>query len=651
MVYQNKSKRFFWQKGYSLVELLVAMGVFGVLVTALFSGFIATREGKPQQERRFEAITIFQETVEALRVIREQGWDTVATNGVYYPIQTLTSWALSPGVETINAALGLTRSLEIGDVFRDSSGDIVASGGVLDPSTKAVIITISWSQPLVSSYSHTIYLSRYLDNLAFIHTTVADFDQTGAIATDVVYTSDDDGEIKLDAAGPGRGNWCQPGTAAVSQLDLPRQGAATAITAIQGKVFSATGANASGPSLAYVTVTDTLPPITTLTGTFDGYKTNDVFGTDQYGFLATDTNSSEVVIVNLSTMTLAGYFDIPGAADGDSLFVLGSVGYVTSGATLYAFDVSSILGSSSQPSLGTVSLAGTAKSVYVVGNEAYVAIDSGTNQLQVVSVSNPASMSVLGNLTVNGASGRDVYVREDGNRAYLVTAADASRPEFFIVNIENKSAPTAVSSYDTNGMDPKAVDLVLSGNRAVVVGVGAEEYQVVTITPEANPSRCGGFQEDTGIFDIATVVEGDTDAYAYINTGQASSELKVIEGGPGGSYTMTGEYESAAFDTGSITAFNRLSFTGIVPGDTTLRFQLAGTPLVSGSCGDESYTFVGPDGTSGTYFTLSPNAIPFDSVPGGNDNPARCFKYKVFFDTTNLLQTPVLQDITVNYSP
>lgn len=650
MVYQNKNNKI-WQAGYSLVELLLAIGLFGILVTTLFSGFIATREGRPQQAQRFQAAALFQETIEALRVIREQGWNNVATNGVYYPARTATSWGLQPGAEIIDASTGLTRSLEIDDVYRDSSGAITSIGGTLDLSAKAVTITISWNQPLVSSYSTTIYLTRYLDNLAFIQTTLADFDNPDAIANTVVYTTTVDGEIVLDASGPGRGNWCEPGTAAVSTLDLPRQGAARAITAIQGKVFSGTGENASGVSLAYVTVTDTLPPVTTLAGTFDGFKTNDVFGTDTYGFLATDTNSSEVVIVNLSNMTQAGYYNTPGSTNADSIYVLGNVGYVAVGSTLYTFDMTTVLGSSSQPTLGSIGLAGNAKSVYVVNGYAYVAIDSATNQLQIIDVSNPASMSVTSSFTVNGASGRDAYVNSDGTRAYLATAGNASLPEFFIINIENKSAPSTISSYDTNGMDPWATELVLSGNRAVIVGTGAEEYQVITITPETNPFRCGGFNEDTGIYDISTVVEGDSDAYAYINTGQASSELKVIEGGPGGSYASSGTYESAPLDTGATTAFNRLSFTATVPVDTTLRLQVAGAPQVSGSCSLSTYEFVGPDGTTSTYFTTSPSAIPFDANPGGFDNPAQCFKYRAYFDTTNILSSPILEDVTLNYSP
>jgi len=652
MEYLNKTKNHYLQAGYSLVELILAIGLFGILVTILFTGFITSTEGRPQQEHRFIATSLFQETVEALRIVREQGWDMVKTNGIYYPAQTATSWELLPGLETIDPDINLTRFLEIDDVYRDENGNIVTSGGSLDLSTKKVTITIAWDVPLVSSYSSSIYLTRYLDNLADEDSTQEDFDDPDADPNNVITTLTDDGEVVLgNLEGTGRGNWCNPGTSAVSTLDLPRNGSARAITAIEGKVFSGTGENASGVSLAYVTVTDTIPPVTALEGTFDGYKTNDVFGTDTYGFLATDTNSSEVVIVDLSTMNKIGYYNINGPGDGDSIFVLGNVGFVTDGSDLATFDMSSVVGTDTQPTLDTIALAGTIKSIYVVGDYAYVAIDSSTNQLQIVDVSNPSSMSVTASYTVNGVNGRDVYVSPDETRAYLATGTDATKPEFFIVNIEIKSSPSTVSSYDTNGMDPQAVDMVLSGNMAIIVGTGGEEYQVVTIASENSPVRCGGFNEDTGIFDLGTVEEADGDAYAYINTGQADSELKVIEGGPGEAYSLTGTYESAPLDTGSMSAFNRLTFNATVPSQTSLQLQVSGAQKVAGSCDSATYTFVGPDGSISSYFTTSPEAIPFNNTPGGYDNPAECFKYKAYLETTNIFSTPVLEDVTLNYSP
>jgi len=80
MAYQNKLKVLLAQSAYSLVELLMAIAIFGVLTTILFTGFIATRDGKPQQAQRIQAAVLHQESIEALRIVREQAWDNIANN-------------------------------------------------------------------------------------------------------------------------------------------------------------------------------------------------------------------------------------------------------------------------------------------------------------------------------------------------------------------------------------------------------------------------------------------------------------------------------------------------------------------------------------------------------------------------------------------
>jgi prepilin-type N-terminal cleavage/methylation domain-containing protein len=629
--------------GFSLVELLVAISLFALILPSLYAGFMVSREGKPQQAQRVEAATYLTEMVEAVRVVRERGWEDFAQNGVFHPVINGSTWELVTGSQVIN---GYTRQLQVSDVYRDSSGTIVQSGGILDPSSKKVDILVSWSTPFPSTIESTLYITRYLDNLSYSYETMEDFLQTGHQKEYVEVVADGGGSISLAPGGTGRGDWCQPSI--VGELDLPRQGQARAVSAIPFEVFAGTGANASGVSLAYVTVSNSLPPVPALQGSFDGYKTNDIFGEPGYAYLGTDNNAKEVVIVNTATMQEVGYYNIPGPAQGHSVVVSGNVGYVIYNNMLYLFNTTSKIGD--RPQLGSIQLAGNATSVYVVGTTAYVSIDSTSNQLQIINVANPALPIIVASRTVNGLGGKDVYISPDERRAYLVTAASASHNEFFLINIENKAAPTVISSYDTTGMDPRAVEMVLSGNRAIIVGTGGEEYQVVNIAFEDNPVRCGGLNEDSGIYDIAAVVEPDGDAYAYITTGQSSSELKIIEGGPGNSFNVNGWYQSHFFDAGVTTAFNRFAVVTSLPEGTELRYRVAIADAVNDSCQGANYVFVGPDSTPDTFYTGN-GAFPFDNDGVGYENPGRCFKYRAYFLTDDMLITPVLYEFTVNYSP
>jgi len=621
------------------------MGLATIILPAVYMGLISSRQGRVQQSQRNQASTLMQETVEAVRVVRENGWTAFAVNGTYHPAVSAGTWTLVSGTETVGQFI---RAVDIADVHRDSSGTIVSSGGNNDPSTKQITITVSWAEPLPSSVSSTSFLTRYLDNLQFIETTEAEFNLGVQTGTTVTNTSG--GEVVLGAGG--FGNWCEPALT-ISPLDLPKNGVANAISAIEGRVFAGTGDNASGVSFAEVSVTNSNPPIPSIIKTFDGYKTNDVFGETNYAYLATDTNFAEIAIVDLSVQpaVLAGFFDADGIANASSVYVSGSVGYMTQGNILRNFDLSSKSGS--RPPLDTdgVTLAGTGTKVAINGNYAFVSLSGSSTEMQIIDISNTSNLVVVGQADVDGQAGSDIYIDSSGTRAYLATGVSSSQRELFIIDTESKSGNRPViGSYEANGLNPKGIVLT-SGNKAILVGLGGEEYQVINVSNESTPVRCGGLNIDAGINGIDTVLEEDGDAFSYIITGDSGTELNIIEGGPGGSYSATGIFDSAIFDTGYQTAFNRFYSTITTPPQTTLRFQMAVADQVSGSCASANFIFVGPDGTSSTFFTSNEGSVPLSDDGSGYENPAHCFRYRIYLDTTDSNYTPIFSDISVNYSP
>lgn len=191
---------------------------------------------------------------------------------------------------------------------------------------------------------------------------------------------------------------------------------------------------------------------------------------------------------------------------------------------------------------------------------------------------------------------------------------------------------------------------VVTGGKAIVVGSGGQEYQVITISNESSLTQCGGLDIATGVRGVSSVLEADGDTYSYIVTGDASSELKIIEGGPGGGFSSQGTFESATFDAGASVAFNRFVAGATKSDQTDITYQVAGAPAVGDSCSGITFTFVGPDGTASTQFATS-SAIPLSDDSLGYENPARCFRYKALLTSQDNTQTPVLTDMTINYSP
>lgn len=319
-------KKFFKFKGETLIELVLAMGLAALIFPALLGAFMSTREGKAQENVRMQAIALLKETEQAVKSVRSNGWNTfinVTMDSPYHPLIASSKWTLSSGTQTTN---GLTQSVVISNVSRNSNGDIVTSGGTDDPSTKKVTITISWTQPFTSSITSTTYYTRSVDAT---YTNTKDTDFSPGTLSNTQVTKIVDGEVLL--ANNNKGKWCSPSFSSTS-IDLP-DGPPVAVVAtasaisihIPNDVFAATAPNdASTDKMAFVQVSaDTDSPIATQegvftmdpaqysTGTFpsgtgldNNFKTNDIkyytsTGGKLYALLATDKPDKEVVAIQI----------------------------------------------------------------------------------------------------------------------------------------------------------------------------------------------------------------------------------------------------------------------------------------------------------------------------------------------------------------
>ena len=381
----------FYKSGSVLVEILIALALTAIITPAIINGLITSRQGEPQQDQRQTALTLLKETQDSLRLIREKGWSTFSTNGIYHPQISAGTWSLISGTEVTD---GFYRSITIGDVYRDTLGNIGTSG-TLDSSTKKVTINIGWSEPYVSDISSVSYFTRYVDNLAYTETTRAEFNVGTTLGTQT--TNAFGGEVIL--SNNNYAKWCSPelSTASIDLPDGPPVAVAAignSVTSIPNDVFVAVSPSTStSEKLAYLTVTaNTSIPQPSLQGTFtldpakysnpsyvpvginltNNFKTNDVKYYKSpagkiYALLATDLPDHEVIAILINDGTGQVYQDpvnkiyqywtffntriYQGTATQDqtpfgygavSLAVLGNQGFVASGGYLYTFDLSNI---------------------------------------------------------------------------------------------------------------------------------------------------------------------------------------------------------------------------------------------------------------------------------------------------------------------
>jgi Carboxypeptidase regulatory-like domain/FG-GAP-like repeat/BNR repeat-like domain len=107
-------------------------------------------------------------------------------------------------------------------------------------------------------------------------------------------------------------------------------------------------------------------------------------------------------------------------------------------------------------------------------------------------------------------------------------------------------------------------------------------------------------------------------------------------------YQTPGNFISSVKDSGAVTG-STINWTTIgwnntaLPAGTTLQFQAAASNNSSGP-----FNFVGPDGTSGTFFSNGGSLSQFNGL--------RYLKYKALLSTSNTANTPTVNDVTVCYN-
>ena len=155
---------------------------------------------------------------------------------------------------------------------------------------------------------------------------------------------------------------------------------------------------------------------------------------------------------------------------------------------------------------------------------------------------------------------------------------------------------------------------------------GTQVYLVSSANPYANGQRVTS--SDSGVNWTADTQSGGRDLgfNTYIR----------------GAFTSSGDLVSSLKDANPANGFpptwTTLSWTGNTPANTTLKFQAAASNNADGP-----FTFVGPDGTAATFFTVTGASI-------SQFNGFRYLKYKAYLSTTNTSVTPALNDVTVCFN-
>jgi hypothetical protein len=162
------------RQGIVLTEGMLAFGVLSMAFAIILPIFYQAIEIMGVTAAYTQAVYLNEEQMEVAEWLRNEGWGNL-NDGMYYVEPVSGSWTLVP-TGTGEVVGNFTRWVEIGSMERDGSGVLVDSGGWEDQSSKRVVSHVEWSLPRPGEMEREMYLTRYLDNLAWLQTTQTEFD-------------------------------------------------------------------------------------------------------------------------------------------------------------------------------------------------------------------------------------------------------------------------------------------------------------------------------------------------------------------------------------------------------------------------------------------------------------------------------------------
>ncbi|RJQ34020.1 hypothetical protein C4566_02735 [Candidatus Parcubacteria bacterium] len=625
------------QHGFSLVELLVVISFFSVMIVLIISATSFNSKSKNLYEERTQALLYAMEGMEAVKLM---DWANLASGD--YHLETVGSdWQLVAGSELINNQYN--RTINISDVYRINSsnghsyGEVIDSGGYLDPDTKKISVSIDWDSRTGDNMQELLeeYLYRWGAE-RFSQTDWIGGDGQAIWSDNTKFFSADSG---VDYSIPGIAtlqagflDWSQATTTA--NFDTVGNFDENDVYEKDGIAYLVTENNSWGPEFYILNVSDIYNPYQL--GSLDiGSSVTSVVVKGNYAYISTADNVAELKIIDVSNTSnpfISSTYDLLGNDDSLDLAANETEIYIIQGSKLYSFSVDN---PNPPQYLDDISVDDNATEIYLSENYVYVATQDDDKELQIIEVTNPANLSPTGQYDLPGAlKGTDIFVR--GTRAFISTQNNGSGAEFFIFDVSTPSTPLLLGSYEVN----ETVHSFSIVGPYALVGTNFlnEELVVLDVSFPQTINMVSGFDLDGYVLGMSANC-----SVIYAATSSNQGEFFII-------YTLVldcaysdaGTLESSTFDAGSNEViYNWLSWTGSQPIDTSIRFQFATSNNINGP-----WVYLGPDGTNSTYYTNS----SYEFINYNSHLNQRYFRYKLYLNSQSEWQVPVLEELTISYS-
>lgn len=131
-------------RGAGLVEVLIAAAILVLIVVGIGSVYRLLIVSSREVVRGTQATLLAEEGLEAMRVLRDTSWSTIASStvGTAYTLSwTGSAWSLATTPALVDGVFD--RRVVLSRVYRDND-DKIADSGTLDSGTYRIDVTVSW---------------------------------------------------------------------------------------------------------------------------------------------------------------------------------------------------------------------------------------------------------------------------------------------------------------------------------------------------------------------------------------------------------------------------------------------------------------------------------------------------------------------------
>ncbi len=151
------------KKAFSLMEIVLATALFGIFSFGVVSVVISGLRSNQVANEQAIANQYASEGIEAARSIKKRSFSILTNTSGAGLIDQGGLWTFSGSNNVFDK---YTRTISVESVYRDVNGNIVSTGGALDPNTKKITATVNWT--ISGNKQDSIILQSYLSDYSVV---------------------------------------------------------------------------------------------------------------------------------------------------------------------------------------------------------------------------------------------------------------------------------------------------------------------------------------------------------------------------------------------------------------------------------------------------------------------------------------------------